>query len=389
VPDLLFMYIKYAGYYLSRLNETLYFHLNIQTVIPWPIIFLMWLIYLILQNYISDKVLTATEYLKLLFFYMMILMTIVASYANIDIVRHRANPEYAFFVITGTALFLVILIAFLGAQKDVTKKAKWILIALYIPVLTIILTNGRILDERADSLKNILPRSESHFWNLHGEFDAMNMSVGGKVSPEQRTQVEDIINRHPAVRECALITKQDDYDKMIKSCICVVMKNVNDRTEDKKKEIKEFFREEVRKMRLPDNMYPHWIDFVNEGKLPDMKKGKDEKYNWLIKRTMERFTKVVRKCTVLSMRDDNHVDRPRAFVVLQPDIEPTENLKRELGKLVIEDINKRYRPSFYIYPQWIEFYDELPKKDGAIEYYKLQKNTKNWSKFFLMNRDEE
>jgi len=167
------------------------------------------------------------------------------------------------------------------------------------------------------------------------------------------------------------------------------MKNSNDKTEDKKKEIKEFFRDEVRKMRLPDNMYPHWIDFVNEGKLPDMKKGKDERYNWLIKKTMEKQTKIVRKCTVLSMKDENHVNRPRAHVVLQPDIEATENLKRELGKFVIEEINKRHRPSFFMYPQWIEFYDELPKRDGTVEYYKLQKKVRNWSNYFLMNRDEE
>ncbi|HAO20136.1 MAG: hypothetical protein BWK80_22065 [Desulfobacteraceae bacterium IS3] len=385
--EIFFTYIKYAGYYISRLNETLYFHLNIQTVIAWPVIFLMWLIYLILNNYISDKQLTALEFIKLLFYYMVILLSIIASYSNIDVIRGRANPEYAFFVITATAMVLVILIAFLGTSKDINKKARWILIALYMPVLTIILTNGRILDERSNILRDLIPRSESHFWDLRGEFD--DISVGGKISAEHKKQVEEIISRFPAVKECAVVAKQDEYDRMVKPCACVVMKNSNDKTEDKKKEIKEFFRDEVRKMRLPDNMYPHWIDFVNEGKLPDMKKGKDERYNWLIKKTMEKQTKIVRKCTVLSMKDENHVNRPRAHVVLQPDIEATENLKRELGKFVIEEINKRHRPSFFMYPQWIEFYDELPKRDGTVEYYKLQKKVRNWSNYFLMNRDEE
>ena len=151
--DIFFHYIKSMGFYLSRLNETFYLPLDIHTNISWPIVFLMWLVYVILKNYISDKQLTALELLKLLGYYVIILLCIVASYTDIDEIRRRANPEYSFFIITATAMVLVLIISTLGASKDINKKAKWILISLYVPILSIILSNGRILQERADYLK--------------------------------------------------------------------------------------------------------------------------------------------------------------------------------------------------------------------------------------------
>lgn len=385
--DLFFQYIKMTGFYLSRLNETFYVYLDIHTNLSWPIVFLMWLVYVILKGYISDKQLTALELLKLLGYYMVILLCIVASYTDIDEIRRRANPEYSFFMITSTAMVLVLILSFLGASKDINKKAKWILISLYIPILTIILTNGRILQERTDYLKNLIPRSDTHFLDLKGEFDIDSIAIGGRISHDQVKEVEEIIKRHHAVKECAIVAKKD-YDNLVKPMACVVLKNSDDKTETVKREIYEFFADEVRKYRVPDDMYPHWFDFVSENKLPPMKY--NEFYNREMKKILEMQTKAVRKAAVIFTKDSEKNDKPKAFVMLQDDVLPSENLKKELGKYVIEEMTKRHKISRYMYPNWIEFVDELPKgSDGSTEYYKLQKKFKNWSNFFRMNKDTD
>jgi acyl-coenzyme A synthetase/AMP-(fatty) acid ligase len=114
----------------------------------------------------------------------------------------------------------------------------------------------------------------------------------------------------------------------------------------------------------------------------------DEFYNREMKRILQMQTKTVRKASVINTQDEQKNYRPRAFIALQDDVLPSENLKKELGKYVIEEMTKRHRISRYLYPNWIEFVDELPKSgDGSTEYYKVQKKFKNWSNFFQMERD--
>ena len=70
---------------------------------------------------------------------------------------------------------------------------------------------------------------------------------------------------------------------------------------------------------------------------------------------------------VVSASDDEHLPKPKAYVVLKQGIEPTEALKEELiaftkGKL----------PS-YKAPRWIEFLGDLPKTaTGKIQRFALR-----------------
>lgn len=75
----------------------------------------------------------------------------------------------------------------------------------------------------------------------------------------------------------------------------------------------------------------------------------------------------VAECAVVGARDQQHLEKPKAFVVLRHGREPSEVLAEELKQLV----KSRLQP--FKYPRWVEFVPELPKTPtGKIQRYKLR-----------------
>jgi len=171
--------IQKAGYLIRELNEKFYFYVDIETIISWTVIFLMYLLYKLVSRYFRDTQLDALELIKLLAFYLLILAAIMASYVDITVIMNRANPEYSFFMITLGALAIVIILAW--ASRDPAKNKRWILGALYVPILLLMITNGRILEERFDTITSLMPRSDIEFLGLPGE--VKQLRVGGVVPP--------------------------------------------------------------------------------------------------------------------------------------------------------------------------------------------------------------
>jgi benzoate-CoA ligase len=107
---------------------------------------------------------------------------------------------------------------------------------------------------------------DGYFWYA-GRSDDM-MKVGGLwVSP---TEVENELIQHQAVRECAVVAREDD-DRLVKPCAFVVLRNAADAGEAMSAELKTFVRS-----RLAEYKRPRWVEFLPD--LPRTPTGKLQRF---------------------------------------------------------------------------------------------------------------
>jgi benzoate-CoA ligase family protein len=108
--------------------------------------------------------------------------------------------------------------------------------------------------------------ADGYFWH-HGRVDDM-LKVGGLwVSP---VEVEQTLAEHPAVKECAVIGRED-ADQLVKPCAFVVPADDSPSSLALAEELKQFVRD-----RIADYKRPRWIEFVDE--LPRTATGKIQRF---------------------------------------------------------------------------------------------------------------
>jgi benzoate-CoA ligase len=75
----------------------------------------------------------------------------------------------------------------------------------------------------------------------------------------------------------------------------------------------------------------------------------------------------VSESAVVGYKDKDELTKPYAFVVLNPDAQPTDELQEDIKQFV------RNRIATYKFPRWIEFTDSIPKTAGGrIQRFVLQ-----------------
>ncbi len=75
----------------------------------------------------------------------------------------------------------------------------------------------------------------------------------------------------------------------------------------------------------------------------------------------------VLECAVVGVTDTDGLTKPKAFVVVNPSVTPTDETAREIQQFV----KSRIAP--YKYPRWIEFVPELPKTaTGKLQRFRLR-----------------
>jgi acyl-coenzyme A synthetase/AMP-(fatty) acid ligase len=73
------------------------------------------------------------------------------------------------------------------------------------------------------------------------------------------------------------------------------------------------------------------------------------------------------ECAVVGVTDTDGLTKPKAFVVLKPDVSTEDATAREIQLFV----KSRIAP--YKYPRWIEFVPELPKTaTGKLQRFRLR-----------------
>ena len=75
----------------------------------------------------------------------------------------------------------------------------------------------------------------------------------------------------------------------------------------------------------------------------------------------------VAEAVVVGFRDENKLERPKAFVVLRKGCEPSSALVKELQGLAASKLAP------FKAPRWVEFVEELPKTaTGKIQRFRLR-----------------
>lgn len=376
--------IQRLGHLLRQLNEKFFFYVDIQTVIPWAVIFLMYMLHKFIDKYLRDGIIDSMELLRLLGVYGVMLLGIMASYVDVGVIMQRANPQYSFFIITLSVFVIVVFIAWTTSQNTSIKikekiriqnnEKAWILGALYLPIALIILTNGRILEKRADSLRGLLPRTDITFVDLPGEITSLK--VGGDVSKEQLDQLERLVSSYEAIQECAIVGKMD-IDNLIKPYAYVVLEEKFNGSLELIEDIKAYTAQKITDNWVSPKMYPYWIEFVDATDLAKLGGG-DRNY--------ERVREILN--THQSVKDSRIVglpDKSTAYVTLKEGYPSSRTLGKEIIQYVYEQIRNNNRMSAFLVPQWIEFIEKsrLPRTStGEINHNALQKKTKNWSDVF-------
>ena len=73
------------------------------------------------------------------------------------------------------------------------------------------------------------------------------------------------------------------------------------------------------------------------------------------------------ECAVVAKADQSDLYKPKAFVVLKPEYEPSAAMEQELIQYA------REKMADYKRPRWVEFVEELPKTaTGKIQRFKLR-----------------
>ncbi|MDM8525239.1 hypothetical protein QUF80_17855 [Desulfococcaceae bacterium HSG8] len=365
--------VKQFGNLLRQLNEKFYFYINIETYISWTVVFLIWVLYHLLIKYFikEGEQLTSFKLIKLLGLYMLIMSAIIVSYTDFGRIMERSGPERSFIMILFMALLLIIGLAWVSEQPaDLNKWIPWVL---YVPIILLIISNGRILEERLDFFRGLLPRTDIEAVSLPGEIDELR--VGGVVELKLIERLEEIVNSHKAVRESALVGHEDE-DRFIKPYAFVVLTPASNPSDKLKKEILDHVSKIIRRNRITPDMYPYWIEFTDSGKLPRPGKGNAKQQK--VEEILNKHRKVAESAVVTD------AGKTTAYIVLEDGIPASRPLGRELLDFVLEGIKKHNQISPFLEPQWVEFIkkDRIPRTARGIDRITLQKKVKNWSVIF-------
>ncbi len=85
-----------------------------------------------------------------------------------------------------------------------------------------------------------------------------------------------------------------------------------------------------------------------------------------VEKTLNRHPAVA-ESVVVGCADKDELIKPYAFVVLNPDVSPSDNLQEDIKQFV------RDRIAAYKYPRWVEFTDSIPKTAGGkVQRFVLQ-----------------
>lgn len=376
-------FLQKAGHFLSRMNEQFFFHVDVETNVSWAIILIMVGLYKLVEKYFNDQKLTSDELLQLLLVYILILLVIIASYTDLRRLLNDPNRESSFIMFVVLVLMLVFIIGRLGVSTDPARKKKWLIVTLYLPILWIILTNGRVLEERMDSVRGLLPRSNATFVALPGEM--MDLEVGGSVTESQRRRIQSLINAHPEVVESGVVGHKD-VDGLVKLMGVVVLEDPRADSADLEADIIEYVADRIRKEGGVEVRPIASVEVAEPGlRFPSPGGSAFESYEITL-----RQHRSVENALVEERWDER---RGRNILVglvkLKPGLanaepEAIRNLTNQIRTYVNGEAS-RVRLSEYLVPRWIKSVapDELPKtSDNEIDFEELQKEQRNWSRLF-------
>jgi Ca2+/Na+ antiporter len=376
-------FLQRVGHYLARMNEQFFFHVDVETNVSWAIIILMIGLYKLVEKYFSDQKLTSDELLKLLVVYIAFLLVVIASYTDLRRLLNDPDRDSSFIMFVVLMLMLVVIIGRLGVSTDAARKKKWMLVALYLPLLWIILTNGRVLEERMDSVRGLLPRSNATFVNLPGEM--MDLEIGGRISDAQSRRIQTLLRQHPDVRDSGVVGRRD-LDGLVKLMGVVVLREGVSGSDGLERDIIDFMDDRIRDELENTPREIGAVEVVGaDVRLPAPGPNRYEAYEIALRKHRAVAEAAVEERYSSEKDRDILVGRVRLAGSFQnADEARRESLEKDIRRFVNEE-TREVRLSDFMRPRWIAFVAQgaLPKTgEGRIDFEELQKEQRNWSRLF-------
>lgn len=373
---------------IQQLNAFMYYPIRIDTTLPLLILLMFPFLYFLIHAFYADKKLTGFEFLILMAVYSFCLGYTLLTYVDMARLMESINPgslvDIIMLILSVAVVFvLVVISAYVGEKeykedekKKVMVRKVLIFTILSLPMLLLILTNGRILEKREKSLLALFPKS-SYFDDFVPVFEETgNLVLGGVLEEEDIIRVENILKKYKLVNEAAVIGRQD-VDGLVKIMALVELKigleevnklNQSEHSKDKLiRRLKDHFADELEEYQIPEDEFPKDIKFISAKKMEDI----EGRRLWQAERVLKTHPGV-KDCIVVRMRSGS-MRIPVAFAVMKNKSDENPVTRLQLFRYLLHMNNLS---ECYLFPKWFQFMgpNQIPKdKDNKVDRIGIQR----------------
>lgn len=357
---------------VKSLMQMAYLPMNIQTNISWGVLVCMALVFVLTSGYNDKKKMNSGQLITLMAAYMIMLLILIAYYADpqkvIETINERnySPPEVLVFIAVSVAFLLAT--AWLGSsgRKD---AGGLMFVILLVPLLLLILSNGKILHDGPGIAKGFIPKFTNPFKPQSDETEKISLCTEW-VRP---AKLEKIITSHSTVEQSAVFAYQD-IDGTIRLCAFVKSVLTQECTQVYLEDMASFVKKEFRKKKIEAYKFPAWIECV--GDIPRTVGG--------IRRDMvpsdisvADAEAIIRKHPAVAdiglafHQDDTKIIRSYALVVLKKGNKASEKMKKIIRRFAYKNFpEKGVGP--YLVPSRIEFVKEIPRTQKVVKRKELK-----------------
>jgi len=358
--------------FIKKAMIAAYVPLEINTKLSWGVIVCGLVIFSLTIGYNDKRKMNSGQLITLIATYVLIMFVLTANYMDMDkfveMIEERSISPPIIILFAISVIF--ILAAWLGSsgRKD---AGNLICVILVIPVIVLVLSNGRILYEVDELAKDFFPRFRNPFDKTSARTEKISLCCKW-LEPKK---IEEIINSHPTVSASAVFIYQDENDGEIKPYAFIEAVPKQECSEDYLRDtIVPFVKDEFYEKEIERYQLPVWFECVSEipktvGDEIRRSKPPTETPNEEIEKILAQHPAVA-ETAVISYNDGNKIRRICAFMVLEDGEEESEELQKDIRKFAYEKFS-RNSIGPYLTPSRIEFVPEIPKTE-TVKRYKLK-----------------
>ncbi len=263
-------FIQQVGFIIKEINEVIHFPVTLETDLCWGTIVLMIILFFAVSGSLHpDKKLSSGDLIKLALIYIFVLGIVVASYADLGkFLNNLSEPKRdrshtLFSIIVMWVLITIFVTGLLGDSKGNPGKIKWIVGAMYLPIIILMMTNGKIMEGDFRIMDMISARFKIPFKTSSSppvKKGVKKEKVRFCCSWLDPEELETLVNLHPKVADSATIVRKDT-DGIIKPHVFVEPVDIED-AQRLERDILKFLRKEFKKEAIEPYKFPRWIEFV-------------------------------------------------------------------------------------------------------------------------------
>jgi len=361
--------------FIKKAMIAAYIPLEINTKLSWGVLICGLIIFSLTIGYNDKRKMNSGQLITLIATYVLIMLVLAANYVDIDkfvetIEEKSIFPPGIILFVISLIIFILFLAAWLGSsgRKD---AGNLICVILLIPVVALVLSNGRILYEGHEVIKDFVPRFRNPFDKTSAKTEKIRLCCKW-LAPKE---IEEIINAHPTVSASAVFIYQDENDGEIKPYAFIEAVPKQECSEDYLRDtIVPFVKDEFYEKEIERYQLPVWFECVSEISKTaggEIRRDKLPPLNEEIEKILAQHPAVAETAVILyTDTDDNNIKRICAFVVLEDGEEESEELQKDIRKFAYKKFSRNCIGPYWT-PSRIEFVSEIPKTE-TVKRYQLE-----------------